>query len=583
MTDSVPVQPNPSATYSDQRTQSVIAHRSHVKISPKYGGKFKAGSIIRLEIPSQDWLDPDLFSISFLAKLWQQNGTSIPQYGSLNHNAISMNTSKFLRFDTPVQCVFSRIKLLQGSTVLEDIQDYAVLMKILTAATVNKQYERALGGSFEGQYDPRDYEQVKEANTRHTYGTVASSDESLNRGWYYNVRPLLGLMRAGKYLPLKWMGQLTIELYCAENIDCLVSSTDDGAAIPANGQVAAPIVHADPPTSGTTVVPASYPNSYYELDEVYMECHFVQPIEEYDRSALSLIEEKGLEIWFDTFSTHNRQLKGVGKATNSFQERAVSLKGGYAVMQNEHDLGDYRTPICFPDNNIEEYQWKIGSHYIPAQPIKCRRGAGIPLAQLQNSFDALGDLSTTGKIDSVNYTGTRFSSSADLKLTGNYVNTTALGQGYWECIEGTSMPNNFVMALNLERSPDQLSGFNSAAASVDVELMTNLKNIATDTTLDVALIPNGQASRAIASNGHSLQPSKYRVQHVLTGVAAAGDPASSDKWENAAGLGNLNIYNLPYTFFTHTKAPNTYARLTFFAHIDAVMKVERIGSVQIMR
>ena len=79
--DSVPVQPNAAATFSDQRTQSVVAGRTHVRIAPKYGGTFKSGSIIRLEVPSQDWLDPELCAISMKASLFQSNGTPIPPYG----------------------------------------------------------------------------------------------------------------------------------------------------------------------------------------------------------------------------------------------------------------------------------------------------------------------------------------------------------------------------------------------------------------------------------------------------------------------------------------------------------------------
>lgn len=577
MTDSVPVVPNPSATYSEQRTQSVIAHRSHVRIAPKYGGDFRAGSTIRLEIPSQDWLDPDLFSISFNAKIFAGNGTCIPSYGdaygSFNKNGLHAPSC---RFDNPVQTIFSRIKLLQGSTVIEDIQDYGVLMKILTNATVNKPYIDTVGSSLEGIYDVTNPEQLREAKQRHAWGNgvlgdVPENASGLNKGWTYNVKPLLGLMRAGKYLPLKWMGQLTIELYLEANATALISSTSLGSVTTVT-EGFQPQAAADVSISGNEA--ADFPDAYYEISDVNMECHFVQPIEEYDKSAMALIEEKGLEIWFDTFSTHTKQFTGLGRATNSFQERAVSLKGGFAVMQNSVDLQDIRTPITFSDNQIEEFQWKVGSHYIPAQPIKCKYGASLAMPELLNTFDAYGDVGTTGSVKSVNFTGRRYYTDANISgsLTGGGgLNIEKTSYDFDELKNQTSLPNSFVMALNLERSPDQLSGFNSAAASVDVELTVTTRD-AKDSTIDIG--PNRSA--AAFNLGYTFQPSKFLANHYYTDRADT-EAEGSDAWELVTGIGKP----LPLEMFT--KPNSTYSRLTFFAHLDSVMKVEKIGAVSIMR
>lgn len=580
MTDTVPVHPSNAATYSEQRTQSVIAHRNHVRISPKYGGNFRTGSIIRLEIPSQDWLDPDLFSISYLAKIFDKNGNSIPRYGSKFGEPPTIGDESYsCRFDSPAQMVFSRVKLLQGSTVIEDIQDYGVLMKIMTLSTVNQSYLKTMGGAFEGMYDVKDYDQLKEAKQRHCWGDGIPNDPTdnepeRNKGWYYNVRPLLGLLRAGKYLPLKWMGQLTIELHCAPNQECLVSSTVGTVAATVTNTLQ--VVSADAPVIVPPTQAAIYDGAYYELSEVNMECHFVQPIEEYDKSAMALIEEKGLEVWFDTFATHNRQISSSGRTTLSFQERAVSLKGGYAVMQNSGDLQDYRTPLSFPDNNMREFQWKIGSHYIPAQPIRCERTSSLALAQLQTTFDAYGDLSTTGVIDSHNFTGMR--TYTDAGITGD---TTGGGnEGIdgltirsHEILNQTSLPNSFILALNLEKSPDQLSGFNSAAASVDVELNVDLF-ASQDSTLDIG----GDRNAAVYSFGHVFQPSKFLLNLGSTGVPLNG-PDSTDNWR----LGGGSNGTVPENLFMVTKPIHKYSRVTFFAHLDSVLKIDRIGSVSIMR
>jgi len=582
MTDSVPVVPNPNATYSDQRTQSVIAHRNHVRIAPKYGGTFTAGSTIRLEIPSQDWLDPDLFSISFNAKIFQKDGTSLPYYGDIFGGETRTGIhAKSCRFDTPIQTVFHRILLLQGSTVIEDIQDYGSLMKILTLSTVNSQYIDKIGSALEGIYDVTDPRQLTEAKQRHAwgrgvYGDVANNEKEKNKGWNYNVKPLLGLMRAGKYLPLKWMGQLTIEIHLESNESALISSTTISKAVNLTSDGLTPVAANDVEVTG--VEPADFDGAYYEISDVNMECHFVQPIEEYDKSALALIEEKGLEIWFDTFSTHVRQFTGLGRSTNSFQERAVSLKGGFAVMQNSADLHDIRSPITFSDNAIQEYQWKVGSHYVPAQPIKCRYGAALALPELMNSFDAYGDISTSGSINSRNFTGRRY--YTDANVSGSLVGDATLGAekniekttlNLDELKNQTSLPNSFIMALNLERSPDQLSGFNSAAASVDVELTVTTTD-ANDILLDIGPGRDPQLYNA----GYTFQPSKFLGHLYFATARKIAEITGADGWIKAEG-----VRPAPLTMIT--KPNSTYSRLTFYAHIDAVMKVERVGAVSIMR
>jgi hypothetical protein len=582
MTDNVPVVPNHSATYADQRSQSVIANRSHVKIAPKYGGEFKSGSIIRIEIPSQDWLDPDLFSISFSAEIFQKDGKTIPSYGTPNgENPQTQAQSKFCGFDTPLQLIFNRIKLLQGSTVVEDIQDYGTLFKLLSLSTVNRPYLETMGAALEGHYDVKDYDMSAEAKRRHGWGDVTNNFATSSRGWYYNIRPLLGLFRSGKYLPLKWMGQLTLELYCESNEQCLVSSTSSSSASQITEAAAGPTTFPVPVTTASVIPPTKecdFPGAYYVLSQVNAECHFVQPIEEYDRSALALIEEKGLEIWFDTFSTHVRQLSASsGRTTNSFQERSVSLKGGYAIMQNNEDINDYRSPISFPDNQMEEYQWKIGSQYLPAQPLRCTYGAGLALGQLQNSFDAFGDLATTGTIDSHNFTGSRIYTDAGISTlsgttltnAGNInINGTTIREA--EILNETSLPNSFIMALNLERSPDQLSGFNSAAASVDVELIT--KTLSADNpSLNVGYGTFRDAS--VLSAGHQLQPSKFLNLHSYQ----TGRPAGST---SDVPISNYKSSTLKEMV---TKPANKFSRLTFYAHIDAVIKISRVGNLEIMR
>lgn len=657
----VPVQPSNDLTYADQRSFGVIAGRSTVEISPKYGGQFKAGDVIRLEIPSQAWLDPKDFFISFRTSIQAGavNNAGIIEIDKPNilphmtlqstmYEGVKDEQTKgemSVRFLPGIQCIFSRMRLLAGSVVIEDIQDYNILYRLFMEHSTTREWRATDGFTQEGWYDPEDPVQLMSSHNWHARplgnGLV---DARSNPGHTFTIRPLFGLFLANKMLPLKFMGQLTIEMYLEQNEECLWSTSSylpehhykpfrnlaetashiNAIPAPPNAWQATTVDHYGS-TIATEHIVTDYPNARYTVDNVNMHIPFVHPIDSFDSQMMTAIESGKLDIHFSTWQMHSRQIPSIsGRATVSFQERAVSLKGGLCCMRNSPDIRQIDSDMNFPANGIASYQWKVGSEYIPAQDVKCTEGAGRALSHLKQALGQYSDLGATSTVTEVNYLPTDLPSQME---------TTNM----FELSRGCSEPSKFVMGLSLEKSRGQTSGFDSSASSVDVELILQLRN-----HHDIVGKINHNTHDSIKSAGAmstcTFQPSKKRcigreradISHTATqaGTFIVNTPHKSTLFPGSAsfvtnngatdGSGLVYTHNTDHTRrYGHMATKNlivstvtpvgggagahrsavlnvntvtyafnetgSYARIYFFAHLDAVLKLSAVGRMEIIR
>lgn len=91
------------------------------RIPPKTGQTFQAGSVIRLEFPAQGYVNPSNTTLEFDVDLFDWSVTT-------DNYAIT-------RFQNNIQSIFSRVRLLYGSTPIEDIINYNVIVRALTEWT----------------------------------------------------------------------------------------------------------------------------------------------------------------------------------------------------------------------------------------------------------------------------------------------------------------------------------------------------------------------------------------------------------------------------------------------------------------
>ena len=635
--------PSEEATYSNQREFGIVAGRTHVEISPKYGGDFVPGDIIRLEIPAQAYLDPNEFYIHFRTGIIagaeptatgdfeNLHGINTTLENKLNRiddytgSGLGSTRNKTVQFVSGIQSIFSRVRLLAGSVVLEDIQDYNVLYRMLMDSTTSKQWREGDGAIMEGVYDPENWHQRAANANFHADYTVSGV---ANQGHFYAIRPLFGLFTAGKYIPLKYMGQLTIELYLEQPQECLWStssisrSANDAANTPRQfwnhtsgvNNLILPSKEITPiATVGATQLHLGYcdyqhfdastdfPNATYRVHDVRMHVPFVHPVESYDQALMRQIEQGDIAIHHSSWSTHTRQLPGTTRQTVAFQERALSLKGALACMRNSPDIRQIDSDFVFPANGISAYQWKVGSEYIPAQEIDCKRGGNRALIELRKGLGTFGDDQMLSYITEENFL------PHDLPHQLDTFNASELRRG-------ASQPSSFFMALDLERSKGQQSGFDSAASSVDIELILQLTPHATCVGNNADY--TGKNFKGAISTA-TWQPSKKRVvmtamanttnitdNRVLQNGSQAVIHNSSDRFTaNSARLGH--VFDRPEGFMQDknvkyaasavpqdtgctlpTYASNdsgVYSRVYLFAHIDQVLRLSAIGRMEIVR
>jgi hypothetical protein len=209
------------------------------RIPPKNGGTFYPGNVIRLEFPAQGYVNPLNTTMEFDVTL-------------ISH---SNAEGEILRFQNSIQSIFSRVRLLYGSTSLEDIVNYNVIVRALTEWTGTNQTNtmdqasiaEGVGGIMPG------YDRVgitdgltapRLVNVRQNFiqgidstGVDATSTPNASvatgitptTGAYtstrrYQISFALGLFTQDKLLPTKWMAsQLAIELTLENAASCLIN------------------------------------------------------------------------------------------------------------------------------------------------------------------------------------------------------------------------------------------------------------------------------------------------------------------------------------------------------------------------
>lgn len=571
---SIETVPSPSLDFTGQKTLGVVASTNHVEIAPKYGGTFKAGEIIRLEIPSQNWLDGEKFRVTFRGKTYNSkaNTTGIPLYGGGESRYPRQDNKSYGMFKNGVQHVFNRVKLLQGSRVLEDIQEYGQLAHLMNVISAPRDHSEELLNK-EGFAVTDNFDHFQERKMQPT-----RSD-----GHMYEVEFFLGLFRTGKYLPTKYMGQLTLELYLEANSACLLSSMSatEIAAVPIASWCTA-----------TGALTPDYSDLSYQITDVNAQCHFVVPIDEYDRAALSQIEAGSFEIHYDTFRSHVRQITAVGRQTASIQEKALSIKNIFTVMRNQAGLNSFVHDTHLAKNGLLEYQWKIGNEYFPAQPVRCDDGGVRALTQLREALGGTSDMLVNGQLTRNSYCPKQLKNATDAYYpveNGTNPSSNRRDRKIWdELVHHQSMPHHFVFGQSFEKSQGQLSGFNTVESQVDVELIITLSNhqtangtVTVDTKFQPLKIP-------VHVNGtdDTIIPETIPVENILYQRIAAATQADLDIAPSynpeATGAQKLQDQSGLSYYMREDPSANDFTQILSFVQVDAILRMRGLGQLEVV-
>ena len=333
-----------------------------------------------------------------------------------------------------------RLRLIYGGLVLEDLQEYHEIARLLIDSGVGENYLHAAGSILDGTHGSELDEStsfISEGSSKVRSGKIQAM-EAASKKKTLALNLFSGLLTCKKLLPLKWMAaQFVIEIELNPAEVALIDSNYGEAHSKA---------------STYTLTDVAYLAELMDFDSMY------------DTAFFMGLKQTGVPLKFSSWHYHSFNLTGV---TNFFNlhERARSVKSAFAVIKES-------TPSLATDSNaflynmkqtvskgqpvagaaeagVESYQWRIGGKYYPAQPVRCEHGAGEAYVELLKDVDALGD----------------------------YTFSTNMSARDWAPSRGIC-GNKFIMASefeNVDVFPDTMSGINAEEQS--------------DMTLNIKLLP----------------------------------------------------------------------------------------------
>lgn len=347
--------------------------------------------------------------------------------------------------------LIQRVRILYGGLVLEDINNYNVLSRIIQTMAMSPEYCGSAGQILEGCYygQPCDTTVYKAGtNDAPAVGQVMSPVAgALNEmaavlygihnntagitGRRYALRLMTGLMQSKKLIPLKWMAaQFQLEITLANPLGCMVSNMKS--------------------TPGYTVNNVNLIAELHEYDSAY-DAAFV----------LGGLGGAGVPIKFTSWHYYNGNVVGNANNMVNISERARSIKCALAVLRDSapsyqydscafyHNPGAYYTEQSGQTGTgglvtrgssaawipVSSYQFRIGGHYYPAQQVDCSNLAVEPYMELLKVVGGLGV----------------------------YTFSNPISQGNWTSAINEFDGQSFIMSARFENqdiSPDTISGIN---------------------------------------------------------------------------------------------------------------------------
>ena len=482
----IPVQPTSHFSLKNQKTASIIVTRSQGKFTPKNQGTFGPGDIMRIEIPSTQWLNTEEFGIAFDIKVivpnTPNNTVDVPPY--LPSPTVA-NSAHYIRHKNGIQSIFNRVKFMAGSSIpLEDIQEYHILSLMLMYSSAPKSYVDNYGFNYEGMHSGWDFLKQQTLNQWTAPGVAVPSITRHN----YFIRPHLGLFRTGKFLPMGYLGLITFEFYFNNVPNCLLTSCRGSWANPPMTGEAVAAAGLTPPSIGpgryywtatnpfsestNFALPMQYDNNgalmqiSYVIENVFAHCVWINPREELNNAIMEKLKSgSGINLYFDTFRNSQRQISNAwsGEQTILIQERVASLKGVLMAMINQGDYGSFGREIRFNHNNITKYRWRIGDTYYPQTDIICNTGGIEPYIELLRCFGMDGKIECDNLIRYENY-----------RPDDNFINNNYTRFSKNCPTRGVGHSDRFIIGFNTENSLGQLSGIDTLRMNSDIEFRYTL-------------------------------------------------------------------------------------------------------------
>jgi hypothetical protein len=367
-------------------TQATRVNKQIVKLPPKNGSSFTAGNIVRIEFPADNYLNVLNSVLSFdLTPTFAVSTLGLPKQGA--HSLIK------------------RLRILYGSLVLEDIQEYSTLVRIFTDLGVQPEYTSSVGAILDGM------------GSSNGIGLTSATPRS------FCLNLLSGLLTCKKLIPLKWMAaQFAIEITLNSGAEAFVAAAT---------------------TTGGT----------YTVDNVNFIAEMLEFDSTYDTAFYAGLVQGGVPLKFSSWHYHTTN---VTNAITSAQihERSRSVKAGFAVIRQNNTTVPADANIFFnslsslvetdnvdgrqngrfvPTGNgaLTEFQWRVGGRYYPSQPVSLAKGAPEALVESLKTINSLGDYRMASTLTpttwgGISAAGAQEGRATDLVICSEFENTDVM-------------------------------------------------------------------------------------------------------------------------------------------------------------
>lgn len=382
---------NASYQFPSQATRST---KRTVKVTPKNNASsYLSGSTIRFEFPASGYLNPSNTYLSFNCRAKINSGaflagTTGVQFGGLE-------------FQQNIASIFRRVRVLYGSLVLEDIQDYNILQRLFTDCLSKSGGSYSDTGMFQGigrsnrigastntGYHLRDT-LTQDRHNYHSLETGATPTEVGTCVRRYSIPINTGVFQQKRLLPLKFMSsQLQIEFELADAVDSQIWVIGTG---------------------GTPTIPTA---AQTEVGLAELTCELLEFDAEFDSAVFTGLSN-GLAIPFQSWHVTSQNIQPGTNFMINIQESSRSVRYALAAITDdafrvlskdahkflnglEATQADAKADTTDSSNNtpavtmrsmMDSYQWRLGGTYYPSQPVPVFGSNSAALVST-NSVDA---------------------------------------------------------------------------------------------------------------------------------------------------------------------------------------------------
>ena len=276
---------------------SYIVDRRSVRFYPSGSNVYKPTSgnrVLKFSLNAEDngWLDPQSVRVFFTV----QN--------------LDQNLNRKLRPLAPPYSFFRRMRIIAGNQLIEDFDSYNRVHQMFSKLMSQGARKDEANEGFGYRYDDEIQTLTNKVTEYLRYEVNAVNCKGFKNQMTVGFKPLAGIFNQFKYLPLKYMGNLTIELELVSiDLDCIINPDDyaeDDGALDADvrGRFTRDVAL---PAGGDTNT-----SKVFELNNAFVSCDICTLDNNLNNEYVKhLLEGKGLPITYTTYITQSQSVAGL--------------------------------------------------------------------------------------------------------------------------------------------------------------------------------------------------------------------------------------------------------------------------------